>query len=238
MGHESLSIVIPVYNEEKTVAAIIDLVRAAPVFNLTKEIIVVDDGSTDNTRQALQAFEKEHRVVCHAVNRGKGAALRTGFGHATGDIILIQDADLEYDPNEYEILLKPILEDKADVVYGSRFLGASAHRVLYYWHYLGNRFLTSFSNMLTDLNLTDIETCYKIFTRSVMDKVLPGLQSERFGFEPEVTARIAKLAKREGCRIYEVGISYYGRTYAEGKKIGWKDGVGAIWSIIRYNLFC
>jgi glycosyltransferase involved in cell wall biosynthesis len=172
----------------------------------------------------------------HKVNQGKGAALKTGFVSATGDIVLIQDADLEYDPDEYVNLIKPILDGKADVVYGSRFSGAGPHRVLYYWHYVGNKMLTRVSNMLTNLNLTDMETCYKSFTKEIMDQIHPKLESKRFGFEPEVTARIAKLAKKDRCRIYEIGISYSGRTYKEGKKIGMKDGFEAIWCIIKFNL--
>lgn len=233
---KKISIVIPVYNEEKTLKEILAAVETAPVSGLEKEIILVDDCSSDKSRQIMEQEAKTHTLCYHDKNQGKGAALKTGFQKATGDIILIQDADLEYDPKEYERLLKPILENKADVVYGSRFLGGHPHRVLYFWHYVGNRTLTLFSNMMTDLNLTDMETCYKVFTQPVINALLTKLQSKRFGFEPEVTALVSKMAKRDGCRIYEVGISYYGRTYEEGKKIGWKDGIEAIWSILKYNL--
>jgi glycosyltransferase involved in cell wall biosynthesis len=221
-----LSIVIPVYNEKDTLLTLLDRVLETPY---EKEILIVDDRSTDGTRELLQGYE--HPVVrkfYHEVNQGKGAALRTAIGHATGDIVLIQDADLEYDPSEYPRLIQPIEDDLADVVYGSRFLGGP-HRVLFYWHYLGNQVLTTFSNMLTNLNLTDMETCYKVFRREVIQSI--PLRSNRFGFEPEVTAKIA----RRGYRVYETPISYHGRTYAEGKKIGWRDGVNAIWTILRYH---
>lgn len=231
---EKVSIVIPIFNEEKTLMDVVKAVVEAPLPDgLEKEIILVDDFSKDGTRDILKSLEKDYKVIFHDINKGKGAALKTGFGEVTGDIIIIQDADLEYDPKEYARLISPILEDKADVVYGSRFLGGGPHRVLLFWHYLGNRTLTTMSNMFTNLNLTDMETCYKIFTREVLDNVLPKLKSKRFGFEPEFTARIAK--KR--FRIFEMGISYYGRTYGEGKKIGWKDGFAAFWHIIRYNIF-
>ena len=226
-----LSVVIPCYNERNTLRTVIDAVRAAPYEN--KEIIVVDDCSTDGTRDILreQIAPLVDHVLYHEINRGKGAALRTGIQAATGDIVIIQDADLEYDPNEYPQLVEPILRDRADVVFGSRFMGGMPHRVLYFWHRVGNGFLTLVSNMLTNLNLTDMETCYKVFRREIIQGI--PIEEERFGFEPEITAKVAKT----GCRIYEVGISYYGRTYAEGKKIGWKDGVRALYCIIKYNLF-
>jgi glycosyltransferase involved in cell wall biosynthesis len=227
-----LTVVIPVYNEKDTIGKIVEAVEAVPLPGIEKEIVLVDDCSTDGTRGILkEGFEGRCRVIYHDRNRGKGAALRTGFASATGDVVLIQDADLEYDPNEYPKLLRPILEGKADVVYGSRFVGSGEKRVLYYWHSVGNRFLTTLSNMFTNLNLTDMETCYKVFRREILAKVR--IEENRFGFEPEITAKVAKL----GCRIYEVGITYSGRTYAEGKKINWKDGVRAIFCILKYNLF-
>ncbi len=225
-----LSVVIPVYNEVETIKEIVSRVQAV---DLEKEIIIVDDGSTDGTRELLQedTFSLENvRVLYHDHNQGKGAALRTGFESATGDIIIIQDADLEYDPREYPVLLEPILDGRADIVYGSRFLGGP-HRVLFFWHYLGNKFLTLLSNALTNLNLTDMETCYKVFRREVLSGIQ--LKSNRFGFEPEFTAKIAK----KDFRIYETPISYSGRTYAEGKKIGWKDGVKAIVAILWFRFF-
>ncbi len=225
-----ISVVIPVYNEVSTIREIVARVQAV---DLEKEIIIVDDGSTDGTREQLQEItlpQENVRVFYHDRNQGKGAALRTGFEGATGDIVIIQDADLEYDPREYPILLEPILDGRADVVYGSRFLGGP-HRVLFFWHYLGNKFLTLLSNAVTNLNLTDMETCYKVFKREVLAGM--NLKSNRFGFEPEFTVKIAK----KDCRIYEVPISYSGRTYAEGKKIGWKDGVKAIFSILWFRFF-
>lgn len=226
-----LSVIIPCYNEVKTIRDIVDRVLAGPVKDL--EIIVVDDCSRDGTRDILRTelAAKVSKVLYHEVNQGKGAALRTGFAAATGDLVVVQDADLEYDPIEYPTLMKPILDGRADVVFGSRFMGGQAHRVVYFWHMMGNRFLTLASNMFTNINLTDMETCYKMFKREVLTKIT--IEENRFGFEPEITAKVAKL----GVPIYEVGISYYGRTYAEGKKIGWRDGFRALYSIIKYNLF-
>jgi glycosyltransferase involved in cell wall biosynthesis len=227
-----LSIIIPCYNERATIRQIVDAVRNADV-EAEKEIIVIDDCSKDGTRDILRAdiAPLVAKILYHEVNQGKGAALRTGFQAATGDIVIIQDADLEYDPADYPKLIRPIVQGRADVVFGSRFMGADAHRVVYFWHMVGNRVLTLMSNMLTDLNLTDMETCYKVFKREVLRKIT--LEENRFGFEPEITAKVAKL----NCVIYEVGISYHGRTYAEGKKIGMKDGFRALYAILRYNLF-
>jgi glycosyltransferase involved in cell wall biosynthesis len=234
---ETVSIVIPIYNEAKTLEMIIEAVNHAPLVGMKREIVLVDDYSQDGSREILARFRDSHKVLYHDRNLGKGAALRTGFRNATGDIVIIQDADLEYDPAEYEILLKPILGGKADVVFGSRFLTALPHRVLYYWHFVANSFLTQLSNMLSNLNLSDMETCYKVVRKEVLAEILPKLKSNRFGIDPELTARIARLARQGKCRVYEVGISYSGRTYEEGKKIGWKDGFSALWCILRYNLF-
>jgi glycosyltransferase involved in cell wall biosynthesis len=226
----TLSVVMPVYNEARTIVAVIERVLKAPV-DLAKELIVVDDASTDGSRQLLENMAPgEIRLIRHDVNRGKGAAIRTGVAQATGDIVLIQDADLEYDPRDYPQLLEPILEDHADVVFGSRFHGGP-HRVLFFWHYAANRFLTLLANMLTGLNVTDMEVGYKVFRRDVLRRLT--LTSDRFGFEPEVTVKVAKL----GCRVYEVPIRYYGRTYDEGKKITWRDGVAALFHLLRYRLF-
>ena len=231
----TLSIVIPAYNEKTTIREILKRVGSAPLpESMAREIVVVDDGSTDGTREMLREMETRgdptpFRLFEQPENRGKGAAIRRGFREATGDLLVIQDADLEYHPRDFPALLQPILDDEADVVYGSRFLGGP-HRVLYFWHSLGNRFLTTLSNMFTDLNLSDMETGYKVFRREVLEGL--ELRSNRFGIEPELTAKVA----RRGARIFEVPISYWGRTYAEGKKIGWKDGVAAVWAILRYNL--
>ena len=226
-----LSVVIPCYNERETLQTIIDAVKAAPVAD--KEIIIVDDCSTDGTRDLLRdkLARQVDKVVYHDVNQGKGAALRTGFQHATGDAVIVQDADLEYDPQEFPLLLDPIKKGRADVVFGSRFMGGAPHRVVYFWHMIGNRFLTLLSNMFTNVNLTDMETCYKCFKREVIQSIK--IEENRFGFEPEITAKVTK----GNWRIFEVGISYYGRTYAEGKKIGWRDGFRAIYCIVKYNLW-
>jgi glycosyltransferase involved in cell wall biosynthesis len=234
---KKISIIIPVYNEAPTLESIVAAVNQAPLFGLEKEIVIIDDASVDGSREILERFNQQHKVMFHSNNCGKVAALRTGFKEATGDIVIIQDADLEYNPFEYETLLKPILEGKADVVFGSRFLTGLPHRVLYYWHFVANKLLTTLSNMFTNLNLSDMETCYKVLRKEVLDEILPKLKSDRFGIEPELTARIARLARQGKCRVYEVGISYSGRTYEEGKKIGWRDGVSAFWSILRFNLF-
>lgn len=224
-----LSVVVPIYNERESLEEILRRVRAVPI---PKEIVLVDDASTDGTREILQRLEAsaDLKILYHAKNRGKGAALRTGFAHATGDVVVIQDADLEYDPAQYPELIQPIVEGKADVVFGSRFLAGGPHRVLYFWHYVANRMLTTLSNMFTDLNLSDMETCYKVFRREVIQTILPTLKQDRFGIEPELTAKVA----RRNYRIYETGVSYSGRTYQEGKKIGLRDAFQALWCILRY----
>jgi glycosyltransferase involved in cell wall biosynthesis len=226
-----LSVVVPCFNERNTIEALIDAVKASPY--PSKEIIVVDDCSIDGTRDVLNGAvaSKIDRVILHDVNQGKGAALRTGIAAATGDVVIIQDADLEYDPQEYSVVIEPILQGKADVVFGSRFMGSGPRRVVYFWHRVGNGVLTTLSNMFTNLNLSDMETCYKAFRRELIQGIV--IEENRFGFEPEITAKVSKL----NCRIYEVGISYYGRTYEEGKKIGWKDGFRALYCIVKYNLF-
>jgi glycosyltransferase involved in cell wall biosynthesis len=233
-----LSVVIPAYNEERTIQTILQAVRQVTLIGgFTKEIVVVNDCSQDQTDAEIRQFRADHpdvqlTYVKHTINRGKGAAIRTGIQYASGDYIIVQDADLEYDPEEFNLLLKPVVRGMADVVYGSRFIGGNAHRILFFWHTIGNKFLTMLSNVCNDLNITDMETCYKLVKASLLQQI--DLKENRFGFEPELTAKIARIP---GVRIYEVGISYYGRTYAEGKKINWKDGFRAIYSIIRYGLF-
>ncbi|MBO9698612.1 MAG: glycosyltransferase family 2 protein [Sporocytophaga sp.] len=238
MKLEKLSIIIPAYNEEKTLHKILDKVREVQLINgIKKEVIIINDASSDNTEGAILNYQKSHPEFPmiyhkHDVNQGKGAAIHTGIKEATGDFLIVQDADLEYDPEEFNDLLKPVIRGMADVVFGSRFMGSKPHRILFFWHTIGNKFLTFLSNMFTNLNLTDMETCYKMFNTKFVQSL--DLKEKRFGFEPEVTSKIARIPN---IRIYEVGISYYGRTYAEGKKINWKDGFRAIYCIIRYNVF-
>jgi glycosyltransferase involved in cell wall biosynthesis len=231
MKVKTVSIVIPVYNEVETITQVLDRVRMAPTSGLKKEIVIVDDASSDGTAEYLRTLEDQGlKCLFHERNRGKGAALRSGFAAATGDVVIVQDADLEYDPEEYPKLLRPIVNDKADVVFSSRFQGGDEHRVLYFWHSVANKILTFISNMLSNLNLTDMESCYKVLTRDVLERI--HIEEDRFGFEPEIVAKVARLR----CRVFEVGVSYAGRTYAEGKKITWKDGIRALWCILKYSL--
>ena len=236
MTLKTLSVVIPCFNEENTLETLVGQVLGAGRCGLDLEIVIIDDKSRDSSLEKAKALSDAHgeiKLFRHDANKGKGAAMRTGFENATGDIVIVQDADLEYNPGEYPKLLEPILDGRADVVYGSRFIGGESHRVLYFWHSVGNRFLTLFSNMMTDLNLTDMETCYKVFRKELLDQIT--LEEPRFGFDPEITAKISHL--NPAPRIYEVGIGYSGRTYDDGKKIGWRDGIRVIISILRYNLF-
>lgn len=230
---KKLSVIIPVYNEKETIEKLVSLVESVQITDAEKEIIIIDDKSTDGTRDILKKYQGKHKIIFKPKNAGKGAAVKIGFEAATGDILIIQDADLEYDPNEYRKLLKPILEGRADIVFGSRFISAEPHRVLYFWHYQGNRFLTFLSNVFSGLSLTDMEVCYKMFNRQAIDFIRGRLTSKRFGIEPELVA----LAAKSRLRVYEVGVSYYGRTYQEGKKITWRDGLAAVYHIIKYNLF-
>ena len=233
-----LSIVIPCYNEEKTIHLILDKIRQVELLNdIKKEFIVVNDCSGDKTRETIENYfiqfkELDFKLFNHEINKGKGAAIHTGIANATGDYLVIQDADLEYNPNEFNLLLQPVVDGFADIVFGSRFMGGNPHRILFFWHSIGNKFLTTISNIFTNLNLTDMETCYKLFRTDIIQGII--LKEKRFGFEPEVTAKVSRV---KNARIYEVGISYYGRTYEEGKKIGWRDGLWAIWCILKYNIW-